>query len=63
MFPRDICLVCVYEGGDLFVDLRYIGILWRVFACQVSVAKLFFLSRLKANVVVIDFFDIYTVLF
>ena len=35
--PPDFCLVCAYEGGDLFVSLRYTVILWRVFACQVSV--------------------------
>ena len=37
MFPPDICLVCVYEDGDLFIELRYSGILWLVFACNVSV--------------------------
>ena len=37
VFPPDFCLVRAYEGGDLFVLLRYTGILWRVFACQVSV--------------------------
>ena len=30
VFPADCCLVCAYEGGDLFVQLRYTGILWRV---------------------------------
>ena len=37
VFPPDICLVCVYEGGHFFIYLRYTGILWRVFACNVSV--------------------------
>ena len=37
VFPSDFCLVCAYEGGDLFVELRYTGILWRVFAGQVYV--------------------------
>ena len=30
VFTTDICLVCVYEGGYLFDQLRYTGILWRV---------------------------------
>ena len=37
VFLPDVCLVYAYEGGDLLVKLRYTGILWRVFACQVSV--------------------------
>ena len=37
VFPPDFCLVCANEDGDLFVLLRYAGILWRVFAGQVSV--------------------------
>ena len=30
VFPPDFCLVCAYEGGDLFIKFRYAGILWRV---------------------------------
>ena len=37
VFPPDFCLVCAYDGGYLFVQLRHTEILWRVFASQVSV--------------------------
>ena len=40
VFPPDFSLVCAYEGGDLFVQLRYAGMLWRVFASPVSVCYL-----------------------
>ena len=34
VFPPDFSLVCAYEGGDLFVWLRYAGMLWRVLLVQ-----------------------------
>ena len=38
VFPPDLSLVCAHGGGDLSVQLRHAGMLWRVFASPVSVS-------------------------